>query len=164
MNVGFAIPSYTFAHPFLGGQATVALAVPYGHARGTVDATLTGNLGLGGPGFTIGGSRTDEITGIGDLAPMFNLRWNHGVHNVMSYVTGNLTVGRYDPTRLANLGIGHNGIDAGAGYTYFDPHTGLEFSSVLGITYNFENEHTQYKNGVNMHLDWGASRFITKDL
>jgi len=29
-----------------------------------VDATLTGNLGLGGPGFTISGGRTDETDGL----------------------------------------------------------------------------------------------------
>ena len=37
-----------------------------------------------------------------------------------------------------------------------------EFSAVLGFTYNFENTHTQYQNGVDMHLDWGASQFLSK--
>jgi len=163
-DLGLAVPSYTFATPVLGGQANVALAVPYGRSRGTVDATLTGNLGLGGPGFTIGGARTDEVTGFGDLAPMFSLRWNAGVNNYMAYVTTNVPVGRYDPNRLANLGIGHNAVDAGGAYTYFDPHAGHEFSATLGFTYNFENEFTQYKNGVDMHLDLGASQFVTKQL
>jgi hypothetical protein len=160
----FGSASYTFAQPFLGGQATLAALVPYGRARGTVDATLSGNLGLGGPGFTISGGRTDEVTGIGDIGPMFNVRWNDGVHNYMTYVTGNLTTGRYNPGRLANLGLGHNAIDAGFGYTYLDLHTGLELSYVLGFTYNFENEHTHFQNGINMHLDWGLSRFLTKEL
>ena len=82
----------------------------------------------------------------------------------MTYVTGNLTVGAYEQQRLINLGIGHNAIDAGAGYTYFNPQTGHELSAVLGFTYNFENEHTQYKNGIDMHLDWGASQFLSKQL
>ena len=158
------MPSYTFAQPFLGGQATVVGLVPYGRAKGSVDATLTGNLGLGGPGFTISGGRTDEIVGFGDLGAQFNVRWNAGVHNTMAYVATNFTTGRYDPTRLANLGVGHTAIDAGGGYTYFDTKTGIEFSAVLGFTYNFENPHTHYRNGVNMHLDIGASRFVTKQL
>ena len=33
---------------------------------------------------------------------------------------------------------------------------------MLGFTYNFENPDTNYKNGVDMHLDWGASQFVTK--
>jgi hypothetical protein len=160
-----ALPTYTFAQPFLGGQAQVGLGIPYApRVRASVDATLTGNLGLGFGGFTIGGSRTDEIDGFGDLIPIFNVRWNNGVHNVMTYVASNITVGRYDPTRLANIGIGHNVIDGGAAYTYLNPQTGFEFSGVLGFTYNFENNHTQYQNGVDMHFDWSASRFVTKEL
>jgi hypothetical protein len=163
-NLLMAIPSYTFAQPLLGGQATVAMLVPTGRTTASVDATLTGNLGLGGPGFTISGGRSDETSGFGDLVPQFNLRWNAGVHNFMTYVTGNITVGAYDKTSLANLGIGHNAIDGGFGYTYFDPTKGHEFSAVAGFTYNFENDHTQYKNGVDFHLDWGASQFLSKQL
>jgi hypothetical protein len=161
-DLGVAIPSYVFAQQVLGGQAAVTMLIPTGHVRATVDATLTGSLGLGGPGFTVGGSRTDDVTGFGDLVPMASLRWNQGVHNFMTYIAGNLTVGAYDPTSLANLGIGHNAVDAGGGYTYFNPQTGNEFSGVLGFTYNFVNDHTQYQNGVDLHFDWGASKFLTK--
>jgi hypothetical protein len=159
-----AAPTYVFGTPVLGGQAAVSLAVPYGRSMADVNATLSGNLGLGGPGFTIGRAAADEVTGFGDLAPMFNLRWNAGVNNYMVYFTGNVPGGRYDPTRLANLGIGHQALDAGGAYTYFNPQTGNEFSGTLGFTYNFENTHTQYQNGVDMHLDLGASKFVTKEL
>jgi hypothetical protein len=37
--------------------------------------------------------------------------------------------------RLANLGLGHAAIDAGGGYTYFNPQTGNEFSAVLGFNW-----------------------------
>ena len=157
-----AIPGYTFATPVLGGQAAVILGIPYGRLQSSVDATITGNLGLGGPGFAVGRSLTESITGFGDLVPEALLRWNFGVNNFMTYITGNLTTGRYDPTRIANLGIGHNAIDAGGAYTYLNEKTGFEFSATLGFTYNFKNEHTQYQNGVNMHLDLGASQFLTK--
>jgi hypothetical protein len=82
----------------------------------------------------------------------------------MTYVATNIPVGAYDPNRLANLGIGHSAVDAGGGYTYFNPETGRELSAVLGFTYNFKNPDTQYKNGVDMHLDLGASQFVTKQL
>jgi len=81
----------------------------------------------------------------------------------MVYITGDIPVGAYDPNRLANIGIGHGAIDGGYGFTYFNPQTGHEFSAVLGFTYNFENQDTNYKNGIDMHLDWGASRFVTKE-
>src|SRR5215813_6697655 len=157
-----AAPGYTFATPVLGGQANVTVAIPYGRLQSSVDATINGNLGLGGPGFTTGRGLTEGVTGFGDLVPMASLRWNFGVNNFMTYLTGNLTTGRYDPQRIANLGIGLNAIDAGGAYTYFDQKTGREFSAVLGFTYSFENEHTNYQNGIDMHLDWGASQFLTK--
>jgi hypothetical protein len=161
-DIGFFIPQYTFATPFLGGQATVLLIAAYGRNSVSVDGTLTASLGPFG--VTVGGSRTDTVWGWGDLVPQFNVRWNHGVHNWMTYITGDIPVGAYDSARLANLGIGHGAIDGGGGYTYFNPMTGHEFSAVLGFTYNFENQSTQYQNGIDMHLDWGASQFVTKQL
>ena len=82
----------------------------------------------------------------------------------MVYLTGDIPVGAYDPSRLSNTGIGHGAVDAGFGYTYFNPMTGHEFSGVLGFTYNTTNGATQYQNGVDMHFDWGASQFLSKQL
>ena len=48
------------------------------------------------------------------------------------------------------------------GYTYFNSETGYEFSFVSGLTYNFENPHTNYKNGLDWHLDLSISRLISK--
>jgi hypothetical protein len=162
VDLALAAPTYVFAERFLGAQAAIALLVSYGRNRAGVDATLTGALGPFG--FATSAGRTDTVTGFGDPVPQFSLRWNMGVHNVMTYVTGNIPIGAYDPNRLANLGIGHGAIDGGAGYTYFNPQTGYEFSSVLGFTYNFKNDDTQYQNGVDMHLDMAASRFVTPQL
>jgi hypothetical protein len=95
---------------------------------------------------------------------MFQLRWNAGVNNFMTYITGDIPVGKYDSQDLANLGIGHGALDGGVGYTYFDPKTGHEFSVTTGLTGNFENQSTGYTNGIDWHLDWGASQFLTKQL
>ena len=92
------------------------------------------------------------------------LRGNLGVNNFMTYVTGDIPVDAYNADRLANVGLGHGAIDAGGDYTYLDPTTGRELSAVIGFTYNFENTNTNYHNGVNMHLDWGASQFLSKQL
>lgn len=159
-DLGMVIPSYVFATPFLGGQAAALLIVPFGRNKASVDATLTGSLGP--IGFEVSGGRTDSVSGFGDPVPQFNVRWNQGVHNWMAYITGNIPIGAYDPKRLANLGLGHGVIDAGGGYTYFDSQSGYEFSAVLGFTYNFENPDTNYKSGVDMHLDWGAAYFLSK--
>jgi hypothetical protein len=54
--------------------------------------------------------------------------------------------------------------DAGGGNTYFNPQTGHEFSGVLGFTYNFMNTATQYQSGADLHFDWGASQFLSKQV
>jgi hypothetical protein len=159
-------PTYTFATPVLGGQLSVALLGVYGRLGTSLNATLAGTLGtpLGTIPFARSDTINDSVTGFGDLYPQMFLRWNAGVNNYMVYMTGDIPVGAYDSTRLSNIGIGHGAVDGGVGYTYFDPKTGHEISGVLGFTYNSTNPSTQYQNGVDMHLDWGASQFLTKQL
>jgi hypothetical protein len=156
----FAIPTYVFATPVLGGQASVSLVSAFGRAEGSLAGTVTASLG------PLSVTRSDSISdsrwGAGDLIPQAALRWNQGVHNWMTYITADLPVGTYDSNRLANLGIGHWAVDGGGGYTYFNPQTGHELSAVAGITYNFINPSTDYQNGIDFHLDWGASQFLTK--
>lgn len=151
-------PSYTFETPVLNGaQLTLGMLTAGGHSEVSVDAVLTGPGGL-----PISGSKTDSVTGFGDLYPTATLKWNQGVSNYMTYLAGSIPVGAYNAGRLANLGTGHGAIDAGGGYTYFNPATGTEASAVLGFTYNFENPDTNYQNGVDMHIDWGVAQFLNE--
>ena len=155
-------PSYVFATPVLGGQLAVGMMGIVGRNNTSLDGTIT--AGVGPFSATRTGSFDSSLTGFGDLYPQASLRWNQGVHNFMTYVTGDIPVGAYDSSRLANLGIGHGAIDGGAGYTYFNPQTGHEFSAVGGFTYNFKNTDTQYRNGVDFHLDGAFSQFLSKQL
>ncbi len=165
VNLGLVAGTYTFATPVLGAQASASLLGAYGSNSTSLAGSFAGAI-TGPAGGTLPFSRFDDINssivGFGDLIPQFTLKWNSGVNNFMTYVTGDIPVGMYQSTRLANLGIGHWAIDAGGGYTYFDPKTGHEASAVLGFTYNFIDPSTQYQNGVDMHLDWGVSQFLTK--
>lgn len=156
--LGFG-PTYVFETPVLGARASLGVLGIYGRSQASVDATLTGPLGN-----TISGHRSDTLYGFADVFVQGSLKWNFGVHNVMTYMMGNLPVGAYDPDRLANLGLGHAAMDWGGGYTYFNPQSGFEFSAVTGFTYNFENNDTQYQNGVDWHLDWGISQFLNKQV
>jgi hypothetical protein len=160
VDLALIIPSYVFETPIFGGQLALSMATIIGRNKTSLDGTLTASVG--GLAATRQGSIDSSIAGFGDLYPRAELRWNAGVHNFMTYAMGDIPVGAYDPNRLANLGIGHAAIDGGAGYTYFDPTKGHEFSAVAGFTYNFKNTDTDYRNGVDFHLDWGASQFLSK--
>lgn len=160
VDLGFFGGSYVFATPVLGGQFALGMTGAAGFNRTSIDGTLTASLG--NLTATRSGSISDERGGVADLYPLASLRWNSGVNNFMVYMTGDIPVGTYDLNRLANFGIGHGAIDGGVGYTYFNPQTGHEFSVVTGLTGNFTNQSTDYTNGIDWHLDWGLSQFLTK--
>ena len=150
----FIVPTWTPNAKFLGAQPSFSLAFFPGWNEVNAD------VGLGSERL----ETSDSVTGFGDLYPTAQLFWNKGVHNWMTYVTGNIPVGSYDPDRLANLGLGHAAIDAGGAYTYLNAETGWEFSATAGLTYNFENEDTDYTSGIDSHLDLGVSRFLNEKL
>lgn len=155
----FLNANYVFATPVLGAQAAFGLTTAYGRSQAGINATLTGPLGN-----SVSGTRTDVLEGFADLYPLASLKWNFGVHNLMLYTMWDLPVGAYDPSRLANIGIGHWAMDYGGGYTYFDPAKGHELSVVTGFSYNFKNPYTDYQNGIDWHLDWALSQFLSKQL
>jgi hypothetical protein len=168
-DLDMLMATYVFKTPVLGGQASFSLLGLYGRMDTSLGAQLSGTLSATAGGVPLGSipfSRSDMIqdtlTGFGDLLPIFSLRWNAGVNNYMVYLTGDVPVGAYDPSRLSNIGIGHGAVDGGFGYTYLNTKTGQEFSGVLGFTYNVANYQTQYQNGVDMHFDWAASQFLSK--
>jgi hypothetical protein len=159
-DLALIVPSYTFATPVLGGQ----LAVQMGTITGTTSANINGTVSASLPPFNLVRmvSNSDTTAGFGDLYPLASLKWNMGVNNFMTYISGDIPVGDYSSTSISNLGLGHGAIDAGGGYTYFNPATGHEFSAVAGFTYNFLNPTSNVQSGVDFHLDWGASQFLSK--
>ncbi|QWD95367.1 transporter [Polynucleobacter sp. MG-Unter2-18] len=108
-------------------------------------------------------NKANSVTGSTDIYPLASLAWNKGNNNFMTYVTGDIPVGTYSATSLSSIGIGHAAMDAGGGYTYLNNTIGLEFSSVLGATYNWMNNQTNYKNGIDSHLDWSISQFLSQN-
>ncbi len=152
-------PSYVFASPVFGAQAAISLLGD----RRTQSCVDRGDAHrpLRKHDFR---QQEQSIYGFGDLYPQASLKWNYGVHNLMTYLMGDIPIGAYDSSRLANLGIGHAAIDWGGGYTYFNPQSGHEFSAVTGFTYNFENPDTDCTNGISWHVDWGASQFLRKQV
>jgi hypothetical protein len=156
----FLSPSYVFASPVLDGQLAVGMAGTFGHNSTSLNGTLTASVGS--LTATRPGNISDSRDGVGDLYPQISLRWNSGVNNFMTYMLGDIPVGDYDSSRLSNFGIGHGAIDGGVGYTYFTPETGHEFSVVTGLTGNLTNTSTDYQNGIDWHMDWGASQFVSQ--
>ena len=159
IDLFLAVPNYVFSDPVWGGQASINMAMVLGRVDVGIDATLSGPNGG-----VFSYSENDTLTSVGDLYPSASLRWSEGVHNTMIYSMVGVPVGSYELGRLANIGINHWAVDVGGGYTYLDSESGREFSATAGLTYNFENEDTNYQNGIDAHLDWGASQFLSEQL
>ena len=148
-------PTYTFPSPIVGGQAAVGLQVAFGPAETGVSAIL-----LAPGGGSSSAARHESLVGVSDLYPSATLKWQRGNNNYMIYTMEGLPTGSYNVNRIANIGLNHWSADGGGAYTYFDNTN--EFSAALGFTYNFENPATHYQNGINSHLDLGASHFVSQ--
>ena len=103
-DLAFLIPSYVFATPVFGGQFALSMFTVAGTNQVNIDGTITAGV----RDFTVTrqGSIGDTTTGVGDLYPMATLRWNSGVNNFMIFMDGDIPVGQYSSSQLANIGIG----------------------------------------------------------
>ena len=146
----FLTPTYVFAEPIWGAQASISLTAVYGR----VDVELpVNNVTLS--------SLHDNIVAFGDLYPQAALRWNDGNGNYMVYAMGGIPAGKYDPSRLASVGSNHWAADFGGAYTYLNMESGMECSVTAGLTYSWKNPDTDYRNGIDGHVDWAASYFLS---
>jgi hypothetical protein len=151
----FIVPTWVPEMKILRGQPSFSVAFGGGHNETSADVSVS-------PVGTRTLNRSDSLWGITDLYPLVSVAWNTDVHNWMVYATGDVPVGSYDSARLANVGIGHGAVDGGGGYTYLNTKSGLEISAVAGFTYNLENGSTNYQNGVDFHLDYAISQFLSE--
>lgn len=152
----FLVPTYTPDTMILGARPSFSLTFIGAYSKASSDAQLNTVLG------PFAAARSDSITAMGDVYPTAQLFWNAGVNNAMAYITGNIPVGAYNANRLANIGLGHGAVDIGGAYTYLNTKTGLEFSATAGLTFNLKNPSTNQTSGIDFHLDWAASQFLSQ--
>ena len=145
---------YSAEEKILGGQPYIGVGWGPGSNTTTAFASVSS--------ISTEFNKASSVTGSTDIYPLASLAWNKGNNNFMTYVTGDIPVGTYSATNLSSIGIGHAAMDAGGGYTYLNNTTGLEFSGVVGATYNWKNNQTNYQSGVDSHLDWSLSQFLSK--
>jgi hypothetical protein len=137
-----------------GGSLGLSVTVPIGHVD--LDATVSA-----GP---LAGSRSVDGWGLGDITPMLQLGWQQGSLSHQVYIQGFLPTGRYDVGFVPIIGLNRPGIDTGWTFTWTDPSTKLQFNGGLGITFNFENEATNYRSGNEFHFEWAIGREIAPGL
>ncbi|MFI5390327.1 MAG: transporter [Bacteriovoracales bacterium] len=151
----FLEPSYTPSTKWFGGQPSFTLpeAVAYNFSKATISYDYSGTTE----------DLSQNIWGISNMYPFAEIAWDKDYHNWMVYFMGAIPLGNYNPNNLSNFGTGHYAVDLGFGYTYLNKISGMEASALFGVTYNFVNPQTDYKNGLDSHLDYGVSKFLSED-
>ena len=156
--LAFFTPTWVPNEKWFGGQPSFSLTFGGGWNQTSAELSVaTSKFGAQSL------NRSDSQSGGADLYPQAQIAWTSGVNNWMVYVTGDLPVGSYSSTRLSNIGLGHSAVDVGGAYTYLNNTSGFEASATLGFTYNNENTSTNYQSGVDSHLDWDVSQFLSQN-
>jgi hypothetical protein len=134
------------------GRFALGVVLPYGRVEVDASATATLPSGIG-----VGLPVSSGETGFGDAALAASLGWRNRegddafAWNVYSALF--IPSGDYELGRLTNIGANHWGLDVGSAFTWGNFGNGREFSSVIGITFNGENQDTDYQSGTELHLE-----------
>jgi len=157
----------------LGLDADVVLTLPTALWMTSVDV-LGGDLGFAGT-FVYGKSdlsadlaisipdiidttvaTSDDRWAVGDPVLSAFLAW-HGENYYYTLTPSvNVPVGNYDVGRLSNTSLNRWAGDITAAGTWLFPNNKIELSAATGITFNGENDDTDYETGTEFHLESAA--------
>lgn len=163
------IPTVLWVAPgkVLDGRFGVGLLVPIGWQDISADINVLADLTLPDGRQFLAGQRfglSDSTFAFGD--PVLNafLGWNRGAWHFKLDTLLNVPIGNYSVDDVANMGFNRWGFDAKANVTWFDPSAGWEVSTAAGFTFNGENLDRDYRTGTEFHLEFAATRFLSKEL
>jgi hypothetical protein len=143
----------------LGGRLAFSGVLPYGNVDVSAGSTVEGPGGI-----EFGRTIDDSVTGFGDPALGTSLGWKKRTGEKFrawsTYASVFIPVGDYEVGRIANIGHNRWAVDVGSAYTMANFKRGRELSSVLGFTFNGDNEDTGYSTGTEMHLEVAGKQHL----
>ena len=145
---------YVAERKVLGGHLGLSLTVPVGHIDFEAGVAV-------GPAMA---KRQTDGWGLGDVNARVQLGWERGALSHLVYLQGVLPTGRYENGFNPNIGLNRPGIDTGWAFTLADKRSKWQVNGALGVTFNFENEDTDYHSGTDFHFEWAVGREIAPGL
>jgi|GEM_PF-4488312 hypothetical protein len=88
--------------------------------------------------------------------------WIHGAWHWNLIAQLYLPFGAYINGNLVDIGIDHWSSDLSVAATYLDPHNRLKISFSPGLTFNWENESTQYRTGTEFHGEFAVLKHFNE--
>ncbi len=149
------MPTFLWSTPWTLGGAQLAFSatIPFGGPDVSASA-------VAGP---FSRSTSDSTFTIGD--PVFSgmLGWESGRFRATGIVSVNTPIGDYHKGALANISFNRWATDVTGAATWLDTERGLDLSAAIGVTFNGENPATNYRTGTELHLEWAASQYLSKN-
>lgn len=153
-----------FKGGLLGGRLGLNVNIPWASAR-----LETGVL-VNGQEF---GPFADSQKGFGDLVITPILGWDHGLWHTSASLSVYLPTGEFSPSivrpRLGQidiLSISKNrlAVDPTVSLTRFDPKSGFELGTSLGITFSARNPATDYQTAPELHFEATVAQHLPNGL
>jgi len=141
---------------FMNGRIAYGIVVPVIYKDISIDLITTPG------GSLIGGPISDDATSIGDPVLTAILGWSEGNLHSTFNVLLNVPIGEYDKDDIVNAGFNRWGLDLMVAVTYLNPETGIELTAAPGITFNGENDDTDYDSGNEFHLEFATMQHLSE--
>jgi len=162
VEILFEIPAITWVtnQKILGGSLAFAALMPIGWQEAKVGAEFSPAL----LPITLSKNLKDDLFSYGDLFLFTILGWNAGdLHWNVAGMLG-APVGDYKLGRIVNMGLNRWVYDVTASATWMNMKTGRELSVSPGITFNGENDDTNYDSGDEFHVEFVAAQHFPNGL
>lgn len=142
---------YTITQPVLGATYSIGAFLPY--IWMDVDAEVVSVIG--------NRKVNDKKNGIGDMSffPVM-MAWKEGAWQFNGALGVYAPTGEYKTGDLANTGLNYWSFDPIVGVSYNHPELGFNAALYGGITFNTENNDTDYQSGSMAHLDGSVQQLL----
>lgn len=144
------------ADPILGGRPYLSVTLPYGYKESQIDGTLTGPNGG-----VLSGAQTEDSFLFGDPVVGAGLGWGNGPVFGSLNLLVNVPVGDYSASRNTNIAFNHWAYDITGAVTWLDPASGWQANFATGVSFNDENDATNYESGDEFHIEASIGKAIS---
>jgi hypothetical protein len=142
---------YTFNRTFLGARYTVGVYAPY--VWQDVTATVSSVFGKV--------RREDKVDGFGDITLLpVGLAWKKGDWQFGGRLPVYAPTGSYKVGRLANPGLNYWTFDPTVSLAYSSEKSGFNSALFAGMTFNTENNDTNYQSGSVLHFEASVQQLL----